>query len=346
MEFTAKLIAETLNGEVEGNPDVKVTKPARIEEGKPGSLCFLANPKYEKHLYTSKASVVLINKDFNLQQPVKATLIRVDDAYKSIAIMLDLFDSQKRKHKGRQKGAKICLSAKKGKNCYIGANSYIGKKAKIGNNVKIFPLVYVGDNVEIGDNTILYPNVSVYQSCKIGKDCIIHAGAVIGSDGFGFAQDEDKNFKKIPQLGNVIVEDDVEIGANTTVDRATMGSTVIRKGAKIDNLVQIAHNVEIGERTGMAAHVGISGSTKIGSDCIIAGQVGIAGHLNIANQVTLGAQAGLANSVSKEGSILLGSPAWEVGTSKRVFAVMKKLPELYQKIGKLEKELEALKNQK
>lgn len=345
MEITAKTVAELVKGKVEGNPDVKVSKPARIESGKPGTLCFLANPKYEKYLYTSKASIILLNSDFKLEKPVDATIVRVEDAYKGIATMLDFFNKQKSKKKGKKRGARVAFSAKLGKSCYVGPGAYIGRKAKIGNNVMVYPQVYVGDHVEIGDNTILYPGAKIYHECKIGRDCIIHAGAVIGSDGFGFATDENGKFKKIPQLGNVIIEDDVEIGANTTIDRAVMDSTIIRKGVKLDNLIQIAHNVEVGENTGMAAQVGISGSTKIGKNCLIAGQVGIAGHLEIADDVKIGAKTGLSNGIKEKGSTYLGIPGVPADEAKKQYVVMRRLPQLYRKIQELEKQLNELKDQ-
>ncbi len=344
MEFTAKLIAEYLNGEVVGDENTKVTKPARIEDGKPGSLCFLANPKYEKHIYTTKASIILINKDFKLENPVNATLVKVDDAYQGIATMLDLFSKNKRKYKGRKWGSKVAFSAKLGKGVYVGTQSCVAKKAKIGNNVKIYPQVYVGENVEIGDNTILYPGVKIYADCKVGENCIIHSGTVIGSDGFGFAPDENNIYKKIPQLGNVIIEDNVEIGANCAIDRATMGSTIIRNGSKLDNLIQVAHNVEIGENTVLASQVGIAGSAKIGKNCMLGGQAGISGHISIANNTKIAAQAGISNTIKKENTILFGSPAQDIGKERRAIAAYRNGPDIMMKIRQLEKEIEKLKN--
>ncbi|HQK37540.1 MAG TPA: UDP-3-O-(3-hydroxymyristoyl)glucosamine N-acyltransferase, partial [Bacteroidales bacterium] len=285
MELTAQFIAEYLRGTVEGDPKAVVTRPARIEDGKPGTLCFLANPKYEPYLYTSRASVILINKDFQLQKPVSATLVRVDNAYQGIAMMLDLFNSEKGLPKGRSWRASIAFTAKVGKGTYVGPFAVIDKGARIGKNVRIYPQVYVGRNAEVGDNTILYPGVKIYHDCKVGKNCILHAGVVVGSDGFGFAPDENKVYKKIPQLGNVVIEDDVEIGANTTIDRARFGRTKIGNGVKIDNLVQIAHNVVVGDNSVIVAQAGISGSSSIGSQTILAGQVGVAGHLKIGSQV-------------------------------------------------------------
>ena len=337
MQLTAQTIANHLNGEIEGNADVVVTTAARIEQGKPGALCFLANPKYEQYLYTTKASIVLINRDFVLKQPVNTTLIRVDNAYEAIASMLDLFNTvSSMNRKGRERPSRVKWSAKLGKSVYVGAFAYVGKKARVGNNVKLFPQVYVGDGVTIGDNTIIYPGVKIYAGCIIGANCIIHAGCVIGSDGFGFAPGADGVYKKIPQTGNVVIEDDVEIGANTAIDRATMGSTVVRKGTKLDNLIQIAHNVEIGSNTVVASQTGIAGSTKVGSGCMFAGQVGIAGHVNIGNNVVIGAQAGITNNI-KDGKNMLGSPAMEVDKFRRSFVVFRNLPQLSKNVDELVK---------
>lgn len=343
MELTAQFIAEYLKGTIEGDPRAVVTRPARIEDGKPGTLCFLANPKYEPYLYTSRASVILINKDFQLQKPVSATLVRVDNAYQGIAMMLDLFNSEKGLPKGRSWRASIAFSAKVGKGTYVGPFAVIDKGARIGKNVRIYPQVYIGRNAVIGDNTILYPGVKIYHDCKVGRNCILHAGVVVGSDGFGFAPDENKVYKKIPQLGNVIIEDDVEIGANTTIDRATMDSTIIRKGTKLDNLIQIAHNVEIGENTVVAAQSGIAGSTKVGNRCVIAAQVGIVGHLKICDDIIIGAQSGVTKDISTPGSMYLGTPAYEASESRKIYVVTRRLPELRQQIIELQKEVAKLK---
>jgi len=342
MEFTAKTIAEILNGEVDGNTEVKVSDISRIEEGKTGTLSFLANPKYEKYLYTTQSSVVLINKDLKLAKEVKTTLIRVDDAYKAFASLLDLYAQALPKKKGIHEMAALSKTAKIGKEVYIGAFVFIGDNVIIGDNVKIYPNVYIGDNVVIKNNTTINPGVNVYHDCIIGAGCVIHSGVVIGSDGFGFVPVKDDNYKKIPQLGNVIIEDDVEIGANSAVDRATMGSTIIRKGVKLDNFIQIAHNVEIGENTVIAAQSGIAGSTKIGKDCMIAAQVGIVGHLKIADNVKIGAQSGVTNNIYKEGEVVLGSPALNIHNKRRAVVIYRNLPELLRKINNLEREIKKL----
>ncbi|HPS95911.1 MAG: UDP-3-O-(3-hydroxymyristoyl)glucosamine N-acyltransferase [Bacteroidales bacterium] len=326
MELSAQTIADYLKGEVVGDPDIKVKSVARIEQGKPGDLCFLANPKYENFLYSTKASVVLINKSFEPKEPVSSTIVRVDDAYQSIASILDLFNSMKSaKKSGRSWRASVAFSAKLGKGSFVGAGAYIGKKSAIGAGAQIHPQVFIGDNVSVGENSILFPGVKIYNGCVIGANCIIHSNVVIGSDGFGFAPAPDGSYKKIPQTGNVVIEDDVEIGANTTIDRATMGSTVIRKGVKLDNLIQIAHNVEIGENTVIAALTGVAGSAKVGKNCQIGGQVGIAGHITVADNTRVGAQAGIMSSVKKEGETLLGSPTFDAKEYLRAYSVFKKL---------------------
>ncbi|MBN2484513.1 MAG: UDP-3-O-(3-hydroxymyristoyl)glucosamine N-acyltransferase [Bacteroidales bacterium] len=342
MEFSAKNVADFLKGQIEGDPNVKVSNVSPIESGKQGTLSFLANPKYAQHIYSTGSSIVLVNKDFVAEGEIKATLIRVDDAYKAFAMLLDLYQSAIQQKSGISEKASISKTAKIGDNCYIGEFAVIGDNAIIGNNVKIYPQVYIGDNVSVAENTILYPGVKVYMGCNIGKNCIIHASTVIGSDGFGFAP-TGESYKKIPQIGNVIIEDDVEIGSNCSVDRATMGSTIIRKGAKLDNLIQVAHNVEIGENTVMAAQCGIAGSTKLGGNCIVGGQVGFAGHLVIADNVKIGAQSGLGNNVKEIGTTLLGSPAIEYKKAARSIAVFKNLPELAARINQLERELTELK---
>ena len=343
MEFTAQQIAAFLKGEVEGNAEEKVNNIARIEEGKKGTLAFLANMKYEKYLYTTDASIVLVNKDLKLSEKVKCTLIRVEDAYKAFASLLNLYQSAFPQKKGVDDKSFISENAKVGKDCYIGVFACIGENSSIGDNVKIYPQVYVGDNVSIGDNSVLYPGVKIYHDCRIGKNCVIHASTVIGSDGFGFAPSEG-TYQKIPQIGNVIIEDDVEIGSNVSIDRATIGSTILHKGVKIDNLIQIAHNVEVGENTVIVAQAGIAGSTKIGKNVMIAAQAGIVGHITVADEVKIGAQAGVTNSVKEEGAILLGSPAFDIRETKKSMIIFKKLPEIYKQINNLEKELEELKN--
>lgn len=343
MEFNAKTIAEFLKGTVEGNPEASVNDVSPIEDGKEGTLAFLANPKYAKHLYDTKASVVLVNKDFTPEKEVNTTLVRVEDAYKSFAMLLDLYQQSLPQKEGIDPNASINESASVGENCYVGDFAFIGENASVGNNVKIYPQAYIGDNVTIGDNTIIHPGVKIYMGCSVGKDCIIHAGTIIGSDGFGFAPGDDGKFKKIPQLGVVIVEDDVELGANVCVDRATMGATVIKKGVKLDNLIQIAHNVEIGESTVMAAQTGIAGSAKIGAYCMFGGQAAVAGHISIANKVKLGAQSGVANNVKKEGVALFGSPAFDFREATRSIAAYKNLGNLVKRVNELEQELKKIK---
>lgn len=337
MKFTARSIAEVINGKIEGNPDVEVHDISKIEEGSPGTLSFLSNPQYTKYLYSTKASIVLINKDFHLEKPVPCTLIRVDDAYSCLAKLLTIYEDTKPTKKGTHPSAVIGENTDIGKDVYIGAHTCIGDNCKIGHNVKIYPQCYIGDHVTIADNTTLYAGVKVYDKCKVGEKCMIHAGTVIGSDGFGFAPGNQNNYQKVPQIGNVIIEDLVEIGANTTIDRATMGSTIIRKGVKLDNLIQIAHNVEIGENTVIAAQTGIAGSTKIGKNCMLAGQVGIIGHITIADNTKVAAQTGIANSITMPGTVIQGSPAFELGQYQRSYVLFKKLPEIYKKLSLIEK---------
>lgn len=343
MNFTAKVIAEFLHGTVEGNPDAAIHDVARIEEGRPGALSFLANPKYEKHIYDSQSSIVIVNNDFKPEKPVGATLIKVENAYEAFASLLQLYEESKPRKSGISKLAAISDSAVLGENPYIGEFAVIGEEVVIGDNVMIYPQVYIGDHVKIGDNTVLYPGVKVYHDCIIGSSCIFHAGAVIGGDGFGFAPDKENNYSKVPQLGNVVIEDDVEIGANTTVDRATIGSTILRSGVKLDNLIMVAHNVEIGTNTVIAAQTGISGSTKVGKNCLMGGQVGLAGHIVIADGVKIGAQAGIGSDVKKEESVIMGSPAFNLSSFYKSYAVFRKLPELRRQIFDVEKELKELK---
>lgn len=345
MEFTAAQIASFLHGTVEGDPEASVSTFTKIEEGKPGGLSFLSNPKYSQYLYTTQASIVLINKDFILESPVSATLIRVDDAYASLAQLLQLAEQFKPKKKGIDNQVFIAESAQLDENVYVGTFSYLAEGVQVGEGTQIYPQVYLGENVHIGKNCILYPGVRIYHDCLIGDNCILHAGVVIGADGFGHAPQSDGTYKKIPQIGNVIVEDNVEICANTTVDRATMGSTIIHKGVKLDNLIQIAHNVEIGENTVMAAQSGIAGSTKIGRQCVIAGQVGVAGHLHIADGVTLAAQTGIISDVKSNESAQFGSPAMPIKDYLRSYTIFRKLPDLYKELTALRKELNELKKQ-
>lgn len=341
MEFSAQQIASFLGGTVEGNPEIKVSNFSKIEEGKPGTLTFLANPKYEHHIYNTEASIVLVNNDFIPSEPLQVTIVKVANAYTGLAMLLNMVEQSKKKKAGIDSTAFMAASAQIGDDCYIGNFAYIGEHVKMGRNCLIYPYTYIGDNVTIGDNCVFYPHVTIYDDCIIGSNCMIHAGSVVGSDGFGFAP-EGENYKKIPQLGNVIIEDDVEIGANTTIDRAVMDSTIIRRGVKLDNLVQIAHNVEVGENTVMAAQVGIAGSVKIGRHCMFGGQVGLAGHIHIADNVNFGAQSGVISDI-KEATTVLGAPAINAKAFMRSSAIFGKLPDIYRTIGKLEREIEQLK---
>ncbi|MGQ8336097.1 UDP-3-O-(3-hydroxymyristoyl)glucosamine N-acyltransferase [Sunxiuqinia sp. A32] len=343
MEFKAQNIADFLHGTVEGDANVSVSNVSKIEDGKPGTLTFLANPKYEKYIYSTQASVVLVNTDFNPEHEIQATLIRVDDAYKSFASLLELVDEVQKQKSGIEQPSFIHETAKVGSGIYMGAFAYIGQGSQVGNNVKIYPQVHVGSNVTIADNTILYPGVKIYDNSIIGANCIIHAGAVIGSDGFGFAPMEDGTFKKIPQVGNVIIEDDVEIGANTTIDCSTMGSTIIRKGVKLDNLIQIAHNCEIGENTVMAALVGIAGSTKVGKNNMFGGQVGISGHITIGDNVKIGPMAGVSNSIKSDKTVL-GTPAMDIDQALKAYVVFRRLPQMRDQLNDLQKEIKELKS--
>ena len=345
MEFRAQDIAEFLKGEVDGNPDVLVTTVSKIEEGRPGTLSFLANPKYEHYIYQTKSSIVLVNRDFTPEHEVAATLIRVEDAYQAMASLLEMYEQSKPQRVGIEDPSFISKSASVGENVYVGAFAYIGSNAKIGNNVKIYPHVYIGDNVVVEDNTVLNSGVKVYESCRIGANCILHSGVVIGSDGFGFAPQSDNNYKKVPQVGNVVLEDNVEIGANTCIDRATMGSTIIRHGVKLDNLIQVAHNVEIGANTVIAAQTGVAGSAKIGENCMFGGQVGIVGHLSIANGVRIAAQSGINSTVKKEGTVLQGSPAFDYTPYQKSYVLFKNLPKMRTQLMELERTVKELKGE-
>lgn len=339
MEFTAKQIAAFLKGTIEGDENVSINNVSKIEEGKPGTLAFLANPKYQKYIYDTRASIVLVNEDLELERKVSATLIRVNDAYQAFANLLDLYEQSQPKKTGISSLSSIAASAKTGKNLFIGEFVSIGEDASIGDNAQLHSQVFIGDKVSIGKNTILQPGAKVLKECIIGDNCVIHAGTVIGSDGFGFATEQgSESRRKVQQLGNVIIGNDVEIGANVTIDRATMGSTRIGNGVKMDNLIQIAHNVEIGDNTIIVAQAGVAGSTKVGKNVIIAAQAGIVGHLTIGDGAIIGAQAGIPNNV-KEKEILLGSPAIDIRDFRRAAAVFKKLPELYRQINRMQKEL-------
>lgn len=343
MEFKAANIAEFLHGTIDGDENVSVHNVSRIEDGQPGTLAFLANPKYEKYIYETDASIVLVNKDFKPEQKVKCTLIRVDDAYQAFASLLDLYQQSKGIKKGIEQPSYIDSSANLGEDIYMGAFAYVGAGSSVGNHTKIYPQVYIGSNVKIGNNTIIYAGVRIYDDSVVGDNCVIHSGAVIGSDGFGFAPLDGGSYQKIPQVGNVIIEDDVEIGANTTIDCSTMGSTIIHKGAKLDNLIQIAHNCEVGENTVMAALTGIAGSTKVGKNCVFAGQVGVAGHITIGDNVILGAMAGVANNV-KSGKVLLGAPAMDHDKALKSYVVYRRLPEMREQLIQLQKEINELKS--
>ena len=337
MQFSADQIAALVNGAVEGDGNVTVSTIAKIEEGKPGAISFLANPKYTHYIYTTGSSIVLVNRDFVPEQPVSATLIRVDDPYATVARLLEMVSAMMSQHPtGIEQPSHISAGVTVPEDAYIGAFAYVGQNVTLGKNVKIYPQVYIGNNVVIGDNTILYPGVKIYHNCQIGNGCILHAGVVIGADGFGFAP-VDGHYNKIPQIGNVVVEDNVEIGANTTVDRATMGSTVIRSGVKLDNLIQVAHNCEIGHDTVMAAQAGVAGSTKIGANCMVGGQVGFAGHITVGDRVNIGAQSGVPRNVA-DGQTIMGYPATDARDFMRQAAAIKTLPDLYKRVNKLEKQ--------
>jgi len=338
MKFTTKQIATLLDGDIEGNPDEEVSTLSKIEEGKKGSLSFLSNPKYNSYLYTTNASIVIINKDFLLEKEIDTTLIRVENAYESFSKLLAFYNEVKNDKVGVEQPSFVSTSAKIGTNGYLGAFSYIGENVVIGNNVKIYPNSYIGDNTVIGDNTIIFAGVKIYSETVIGKNCKIHSGVVIGSDGFGFAPDNDGEYTAIPQIGNVVLEDNVDIGAASTIDRATLGSTIIRKGVKLDNQIQIAHNVEIGKHTVIASQTGVAGSTKIGSHCMIGGQVGVAGHVKIGNNVKVLAQSGVTKNV-KENQIISGTPAFKVLDYNRSSVHFKNLPKIVSKVNQLEKEL-------
>lgn len=344
MEFSAQQIAGLLQGEIEGNANVTVSKLSKIEEGVPGSISFLANPKYTPYLYTTKASLVIVQKELVLTQPVNATLIRVASAEIAFTKLLEMYNQVKLNKSGVSKLAFISESVSVGTNIYAGEFACIGENVVIGNNVKIYPQVYIGDNAIIGDNTTLFAGVKLYSETVIGKNCIIHAGTVIGSDGFRF--NPQNAHQKIPQTGNVIIEDDVEIGANCAIDRATLGSTIIRKGVKFDNLIHIAHNVEVGENTYIAAATVIAGSSKIGKNCMFSGQVGIVGHVEIADNTMITAQSGISKSITKKGEIQMGSPAFDANKYRKAFVHFRNLEAIVQRISKIEKQIELKENGK
>ncbi|TAI49810.1 UDP-3-O-(3-hydroxymyristoyl)glucosamine N-acyltransferase [Flagellimonas allohymeniacidonis] len=339
MKFTATQIAGILEGEVEGNPQIAVHKLSKIEEGEQGSLTFLANPKYTSYIYSTKASITIVNKDFVPDQEISTTLIKVDDAYKSFSKLLEYYDKVKNNKIGLESPCYIGDNVAYGEGFYLGAFSYLSDNVKIGDNVKIFPNVYIGDNVTIGDDVIVFAGAKIYSESIIGNGCVIHSGAIIGADGFGFTPNEKGEYSKVPQTGNVILEDNVDVGAGTTIDRATLGSTILRKGVKLDNQIQIAHNVEIGEHTAIAAQTGIAGSTKIGKHCLIGGQVGIVGHITIGDRVKIQAQSGIGRNI-KDDEVLQGSPALNYGDYNKSYVHFKNLPKLVNKINNIEKQVE------
>ena len=343
MEFSAKQIAEFIQGTIVGDENATVHTFAKIEEGIPGAISFLSNPKYTPYIYDTQSSIVLVNNDFVPEKEVKATLIKVNNAYESLAKLLNLYEMSKPKKTGIDPLAYIAPTAKIGKNVYIAPFACVGDKAEIGDNTSLHPHATVGSGAKIGHDCILYPNVTVYHDCRVGNHCILHAGSVIGADGFGFAPSPE-GYEKIPQIGIVVLEDNVEIGANTCIDRATMGATIIRKGVKLDNLIQIAHNVEVGSHTVMASQVGIAGSTKVGEWCMFGGQVGVAGHIKVGNKVNMGAQSGVHSSI-KDGEALIGTPPMPLKSYFKSSAVFRKLPDMYLELNSLKKEIEELKKQ-
>ena len=338
MKFKASQIAEILEGTIEGNPDAEVSELAKIEEGKEGSLTFLSNPKYTSYIYSTQASVTIVNDSFEAEQPVSTTLIKVKDAYKAFSTLLEYYNQVKLRKSGIEQPSYISESAKYGEDIYLGAFTYLGENVKIGKNVKIYPYAYVGDNTIIGDNSTLFAGVKVYSETVIGENVTLHGGSIIGADGFGFSPNEKGEYSKVPQIGNVIIEDNVDIGAGTTIDRATLGSTIIRKGVKLDNHIQIAHNVEIGENTVIAAQTGVAGSTKIGKNCIIGGQVGIVGHITIGDRVKIQAQSGIGRNV-KDDEVLQGSPAIGYSDYNKSFIHFKNLPKTVDLLHQLDKKV-------
>ncbi|MEM8764336.1 MAG: UDP-3-O-(3-hydroxymyristoyl)glucosamine N-acyltransferase [Bacteroidota bacterium] len=339
MKFTATQIAGILEGEVDGNPEIAVHKLSKIEEGEQGSLTFLANPKYTSFIYSTKASITIVNKDFVPEQQLSTTLIKVEDAYKSFSKLLEYYNQVKSNKVGVEQPSFVSETASYGEGFYLGAFSYLSDNVKIGNNVKIYPNVYIGENVTIADNVVVFAGAKIYSDSIIGKECVIHSGVIIGADGFGFTPNEKGEYSKVPQTGNVILEDHVDVGAGTTIDRATLGSTILRNGVKLDNQIQIAHNVEIGEHTAIAAQTGIAGSTKIGKHCLIGGQVGIVGHITIGDRVRIQAQSGIGRNV-KSDEVLQGSPALNYGDYNKSYVHFKNLPKLASTINNIEKKLD------
>lgn len=344
MKFTAEMIAAYLEGEIVGDKDISVDNVSKIEDGGEGTLSFLSNMKYENFLYESTASIVIVAADFVPRQEVKPTLIKVKDAYSAFAALINLYSESKPKKQGISEKSSIAQSATVGENCYIGAFAVIDEKATIGDNTRIYPSCYIGDGVKVGNNVTIYANVSIYDSCVIGDDCIIHSGATIGADGFGFAPDGNGGYTKIAQIGNVVLEQDVEVGANTTIDRATMGSTTIKRGTKLDNLIQIGHNVTVGESCVFAAQSGIAGSTKVGNNCMVGGQVALAGHISIADGTMIGSRSGVNSSIKEPNRKLLGLPAIDARQTAKIYAITRNLPDMRDAIRVLQKEVDALKS--
>jgi UDP-3-O-[3-hydroxymyristoyl] glucosamine N-acyltransferase len=340
MKFTARDIASMINGTVDGDPEVQVNKLSKIEQGQPGTISFLGNPKYTHYIYETNASIIIVSNDFIPEHPLKCTLIRVESPYEAFARMLEAYNQLTQDKKGISKNASIAESATIGADCYIGDFVVVGENVIIGDKVKIFPGCFIGDNATIGNNTTLYAGVKLYIGTAIGNNCNIHGGCVIGADGFGFVPHDNEQYQKVAQIGNVVIEDNVEVGANTTIDRATLGSTVIKRGVKLDNLIQIAHNVEVGENTVIAAQTGIAGSTRIGKNCMIGGQVGITGHLNIGNDVKIAAQSGISTDVA-DGSIIMGSPAFDISSYRKAYVHFRNFNKLVDRINTLEKEFKS-----
>ncbi|WP_019038657.1 UDP-3-O-(3-hydroxymyristoyl)glucosamine N-acyltransferase [Psychroflexus tropicus] len=338
MKFTAQQIADILDGTIEGNPDAEVHKLSKIEEGKKGSLTFLSNPKYTSYIYQTEASICIVNNSFENTQPIATTLIKVEDSYEAFSKLLEVYNQIKLDKKGVETPSSISESAVIGENIYIGAFAFIGENATLGKNVKIYPNVYIGDNVTIGDYVTIFPGSKIYSETQIGSHCTIHSGAIIGADGFGFSPSDNGEYSKIPQIGNVIIEDHVDIGAGTTIDRATLGSTIIRKGVKLDNQIQIAHNVEIGEHTAIAAQTGIAGSTKVGKNCLIGGQVGVAGHIKIGDRVKIQAQTGVGRNV-KDDEAIQGSPAFGYSDFNKSYVHFRNFPKIVNRLDNIEKQL-------
>ena len=338
MKFTAAQIAGILEGEIIGDPNVEVDKLAKIEEGTAGAITFLANPKYTSFIYSTKASITIVSKKFEAEESLSTTLIKVEDPYMAFSKLLEYYNQVKLNKSGIESPSFIAESARYGENLYLGAFSYLGEQVKLGDNVKIFPNVYIGDNVQIGNDVIIFPGAKIYSESIVGNNCVIHGGVIIGADGFGFSPNEEGEYSKVPQIGNVIIEDYVDIGAGTTIDRATLGSTIIRKGVKLDNQIQIAHNVEIGENTAVAAQTGVAGSTKIGKNCLIGGQVGVAGHIHIGNRVKIQAQSGIGRNI-KDDEVIQGSPSFGYNDFNKSYVLFKKFPKIEDRLTQIEKKL-------